>query len=241
MEKYYRDLMTQDDLVNFNVTCDMTDLFISAERELFKETGDLVIHYRQQIQDYISKYPEFKSSLEPLPLNLHTSAPSIITDMIKVSKKAGVGPMAAVAGAIAEYVGKSLLEYSSNVIVENGGDIFLKTTKDRIVGIYAGDSIYTGKIGVKIKATQTPCGICTSSGTVGHSLSFGKADAVIIFSGSAILADAIATATCNKVKEKDDIKNVLEFVKGFKDIFGVAIIYGEEFGMWGEIEIVNFN
>ena len=98
--------------------------------------------------------------------------------------------MASVAGAIAELVGRELSNFSDDIIIENGGDIFIKTTRPRIIAIYASDSPLSGKIGIEIDAGETPCGICTSSGSVGHSLSFGKADAVTIIAPSAALADA---------------------------------------------------
>ena len=120
--------------------------------------------------------------------------------------------MAAVAGAISEFAGKGLLEYTSQVILENGGDIFIKTDKERKIGIYAGDSVLSGKVALRIIPEATPAGISTSSGTVGHSLSFGRADAVTVVSSDAALADACATAACNKVKTEADIKAALDFV-----------------------------
>ncbi len=123
--------------------------------------------------------------------------------MAAAAQTAGVGPMAAVAGAIAECVGRELLEFSPEVIVENGGDIFLKVSHRRTVGIFAGDSPLTGRIGIQIEARDTPLGVCTSSGTVGHSLSFGRADAVVVLAPAAALADAAATAIGNRVSRKE--------------------------------------
>ncbi len=128
----------------------------------------------------------------------------IVKTMAEAAEKAGVGPMAAVAGAIAEYVGRELLPFSREVIVENGGDIFLKTQKTRSIGIYAGESSpFTGKLALRIEPKDTPLGICTSAGTVGHSLSFGKCDAAILVSPSASLADAAATAVGNLIQSAD--------------------------------------
>jgi len=157
--------------------------------------------------------------------------------MVEAGKKAGVGPMASVAGAIAEFVGRELLAFSPEIIVENGGDIYLKSLTDRIVGVYAGKSPFTGKIGLEIKAKDTPLGICTSSGTVGHSLSFGKADAVIVLSKSTILADAAATAIGNRVSESDDITGAIEFAEGIKGLKGLVIIKDDNIGLWGKVKI----
>jgi hypothetical protein len=145
--------------------------------------------------------------------------------------------MAAVAGAIAQYVGADLLKLSPELIVENGGDIFLKSKGERVVAIYAGGSPLSGKIGIRIKGAATPLGVCTSSGTVGHSLSFGRADAVVAVAKSAILADAAATAVGNRVKTVADITAGLEYAKGIDGLLGAVIILGEKFGAWGDVEI----
>ena len=145
--------------------------------------------------------------------------------------------MATVAGAIAQYVARDLLPESSEIIVENGGDIFLKALSKKHVAIYAGDSILNGKIALEIQPDETPLGICTSSGTVGHSLSFGKADAVVIYSDSAILADAVATATCNLLKSHSDIEEGIGFARSINGVRGIAIIFGDKLGIWGGIKI----
>jgi len=145
--------------------------------------------------------------------------------------------MAAVAGAIAEFVGSELLAFSPEVIVENGGDIYLRSLRKRVIGIYAGKSPLTGKIGLEINGADTPLGICTSSGTIGHSLSYGKADAVIALSKSAILADAAATAIGNLIKELADISSGIELAKSIEGLKGVIIIIGSNMGLWGEVKI----
>jgi ApbE superfamily uncharacterized protein (UPF0280 family) len=158
--------------------------------------------------------------------------------MARASQLAGVGPMAAVAGAIAEAVGRDLLAFSPEVIVENGGDIFLKISEKRLVGIYAGQSSFTKKIALEIMPRETPLGIGTSSGTVGHSLSLGSADAVIGLSSSAALADAAATAIGNMVNTTDDIPKAIEQAGNIEGLRGVIIIIGEQMGVWGGVRIV---
>jgi len=121
--------------------------------------------------------------------------------------------------------------------VENGGDIYLKTLEKRVVGIYAGQSPLTGKIGLEINGEDTPLGICTSSGTVGHSLSYGKADAVVVLSQSATLADAAATAIGNLIKQSSDIPSGIEFARGTEGLKGLLIIKDDKVGLWGEVKI----
>jgi hypothetical protein len=173
------------------------------------------------------------------PLAVEDNAPAIVKEMAEAAAKVGVGPMAAVAGAIAERVGKELLPMSAEVIVENGGDIFLKISKERRIGIFAGKSVLTQKVAFVVQPGETPLGVCTSSGTVGHSLSFGKADAVVVFSPSTSLADAAATAICNIVQTASDIPQAIEFAQGVKGLKGVAIIKGDKIGLWGQIKLAS--
>jgi ApbE superfamily uncharacterized protein (UPF0280 family) len=158
--------------------------------------------------------------------------------MMKVSQVAGVGPMAAVAGALAEYVGQDLLKLTPNVIVENGGDIFLKSKDEINIGIFAGDSSFSEKLALKIRPEEMPIGICTSSATVGPSLSFGIADAVCVKSKSAAMADAAATMIGNLVKTKKDIKKAISGGSQIKDVLGILIIVENEMGLWGEMELL---
>ncbi len=148
--------------------------------------------------------------------------------------------MAAVAGAVAEYVGRELLPFSREVIVENGGDIFLKTQKTRSIGIYAGESSpFTGKLALRVDPKETPLGICTSAGTVGHSFSLGKCDAAIVVSPSAILADAAATAVANLIHSAGDIQKGIDFARGVEGIKGVVIVKDDRIGVWGNIRLAD--
>ncbi len=231
--RFYRDWVASD-LLSFTVHDRETDILISAEKNLKGEAEKLIHRYRNNIIDYIKRNPKFETSLKPLPPD--DNAAEIIKAMLKAGALAGVGPMATVAGAIREFVGKDLLRFTNQVILENGGDIFIKTDKERKIGIYAGTSSLSKKIAIKIKP-GLPCGICTSSGTVGHSLSFGKADAVILVARDAIIADAAATATCNRVKTGGDIKAALNFAKNIEGVIGAMVIYRERIGSIGDIEI----
>ena len=234
-ERFYRGWSKDSDLIAQEVIIKETDLFIFAEKDIKSIAEEIVKKYRVQIEDYIKHRPEFMTSLEPIMDD--ASAAEIIKEMIRTTGLAGVGPMASVAGAIAEFTGKELLAHSKQIIIENGGDIFIKSDKVRTVAVYAGDSPIAKKIFIKIKPEDTPVGICTSSGTVGHSLSFGKADACVIMAKSAILADAVATAACNRIKEKKDIAPGLEFAISIKGVKGAAAILGKYFGSIGDIEL----
>ena len=234
-KRTYRNLVKTEDLVRFEVIVKETDLLVRADRDLSKETRESVLKYRHQLETYIAMNPEFQKSLVPFPDDPY--APEIVKEMIRTSQLAHVGPMAAVAGAIAESVSKDLLKLSKEVIVENGGDIYLAISKERTIGIYAADSPLSLKIGIVISPEETPLGVCTSSGTVGPSLSFGKADAVCILSKSAALADAAATAVGNVVKEKKDIELGLQAGKEIVGVQGILVIVHEKMGVWGKIKL----
>ena len=195
----YRHWVKDKGLVAFNVTVKETDLYISARSDLKRQAHKLVLKYRHMLGEYIEGHPSFLTSLEPVAVD--DDAPPLAAGMAEAAGKAGVGPMAAVAGAIAEYVGSGLLALSPEVIVENGGDIYLKSLSKRLIGIYAGKSPLTGRVGLEIEGKDTPLGVCTSSGTVGHSLSLGQADAVIALAPSTALADAAATAIGNRIHQ----------------------------------------
>jgi hypothetical protein len=235
--RYYRDWSKDRDLVSFNVVVKETDLYIRARRHLKDKAFEIVQRQRSLLENYISRHPGFMTALEPFPVV--DDAPAIARAMAEAAEKVKVGPMAAVAGAFAEFVGRDLLKYSAEVIVENGGDIFLKTTKSRLVGIYAGEeSPLTGKVALKIEPADTPLGVCTSSGTVGHSLSFGKSDAVVVLSSSTALADAAATAIGNIVQEETDIQKALDFAKNVTGLKGAAVIINDKMGVWGKINLI---
>ncbi len=231
----YRHWITGKDLISFNVVVKETDLYIRASSNLKRKAHKLVLKYRDILERYIERHPSFVTSLEPLPVS--DDAPHIVKSMSEAAARVGIGPMASVAGAIAEFVGNELLAFSPEIIIENGGDIYLKSRGKRIVGIYAGKSPLTGKIGLEIKGQDTPLGICTSSGTVGHSLSQGKADAIIVLSKSATLADAAATAIGNLIVQPSDIPGGIEFAKGIDGLKGVIIIKDDKVGLWGKVKI----
>ncbi len=231
----YRHWIESKDLVAFNVTEKETDLYIRARADLHRKARRIMLKYRFQLEGYIKTNPAFLKSLEPLPVP--ERAPEIVREMAQAGQDAGVGPMAAVAGAIAECVGRELLTFSPELIIENGGDIFIKVMKNRVIGIYAGDSPLTGKLGLEINAGDTPLGVCTSSGTVGHSLSHGKADAAIILAESTALADAAATAIGNRVNQAEDIDKAIDFGQGIPGLKGFVIIIGDKVGAWGDVKL----
>ena len=236
MERTYRQRVKAADLVSFHVVIKETDLWVTADRNLERETSDLVYDCRLKLEEYIHSHETFLTTLEPYPED--PFAPVMIRTMIEMTRPAGVGPMASVAGAIAQFVGEGLLRTTDQVIVENGGDIFLKTGRPATVSIYAGESIFSDKIGLKIPTYQMPVGICSSSATIGHSLSLGSADLVCAVARSAVLADGVATALCNRVKNKKDLAEIPRWAGQFEGILGGLAIMGDSMLPWGDIELI---
>ena len=235
-ERFYRNTFKGMNLTFFNVCILETDLCIGACSDLYEQAYSIAAKYRLQVETYIKDHPDFLTSLspiEPVP-----DAPYIITAMCAAACKAGVGPMAAVAGALSEMTGRELLRFSDEVIVENGGDIFISTKTVRKVGIFAGKSPLSEKLVLEIMPEKSPLGLCTSSGTVGHSLSFGKADAALVVSADTLLADAVATALGNRVKSPEDIEAALEFASAIEGVEGALVIIGDRLGAWGDIKLV---
>ena len=235
-ERTYRSLINKDNLTSYNVKIAESDLLISSDTNLSNEALKSLARHRHSVETYIKSHPEILSSLLPIPED--DLAPPIVRDMLAKSKICGVGPMAGIAGAVSEYVGNDLLNLTKNIIIENGGDIFIKSQKKLITSVYAGESPLSYNVNFIVKPEATPLGICTSSSTVGPSLSFGRADAVCVISKSATLADAAASAIGNKVRSKNDIKPALDFGIKIKGVIGIIIVIGKELGVVGDVEFI---
>lgn len=232
----YRNTMGRPDLSHFRVSMGETDLHIQAEKDLSEAATGAVAAARNALSSYISRHPDFATTLSPWPEDPH--APAMIREMIAAGNAAGVGPMAAVAGAVAQSTGKVLFQYTKEVFIENGGDLFVRTHAPVTIGLYAGDSPFTGKIGIRMETGPSGTGICTSSGAMGHSISFGRADAAVVVADCAAMADAFATAMANRIQSPHDVDRVLEEGREHREIRGMVLVKGDRFGAFGEIEIV---
>ena len=222
-------------LVCWNTAYKQTELFICANEAFEDVSQAAVVALRTLLDEYIDRHTEFASSF--IPLQPLADAPPVAAHMCRAAQAAGVGPMAAVAGAFAAHVGNELLKTTGQVIVENGGDVFMKTDVLRTVAVYAGDSPISMKIGIVIDAIQKPVAICTSSGRIGHSKSFGKADAAVVLSADACLADACATRLGNDIKSESDIQPALDAIVGIGGVIGAVAVMGDVCGAVGNIEL----
>lgn len=213
----------------------------------FKSAKSAVMNSRILLEQYILKYPTFVTTLEPVEVDLN--APEFIRDMMSAGIVAGVGPMAAVAGGLSEIATRAMVVQKAKLaLAENGGDISVKGSIPVTIGVDAGESSIAKNLAFKIKANDLPLGICTSGGSMGHSLSLGVADAVVVFSASAFLSDAAATSIANYVKSNDpegSIQNALERAEYIDGVRGCMIVSGELVGITGKIpetvEVIDAN
>jgi ApbE superfamily uncharacterized protein (UPF0280 family) len=231
----YRTRMARGGLVGFQVMVKETDLWVMAARDLTGPVREAVLKERAQLEAYIAAHPEFLTTLAPWPPD--PFAPLVVREMIQGASLTGVGPMAAVAGALAARVGEALAPFSPEVIVENGGDLYLRILSPATVALSAGKSPLSHRVGLKIDPELSPLGVCTSSGTVGHSLSFGRADAACVVARNAALADAAATALGNLVQNAGDISAALQWAAGLPEILGAVVIVGDKLGVRGQVEL----
>jgi len=231
----YRRWVQGRDLTGYTIVVKESDLYIRTCTDLSEKACQLVKKFRNDLEEYISGHPFFAAALEPF--DVEPDAPLIVREMARVARIATVGPMAAVAGTLAQLVGEELAGLSPEVIIENGGDNYIKSSHDRIVAIYAGNSPLSGRVGLEIRAEDTPLGVCTSSGTVGPSISFGKADAAVVIAPSAALADAAATAVGNAVVTIEDIPHALEVAQSIEGLTGAIVIKGAQIGAWGKLQL----
>jgi len=229
------------DLKAFTVTVKETNLFIQAEEDLTRQATDAVLSIRGNIESYIESRPEFAASLNPIGADPY--APAVVKEMIEDSRRAGTGPMAAVAGSIAEFVARTLSDRGDGkrgeVIVENGGDVFMVTGGERVVGLYGSD-ILLG-LGIKIPAADSGragVGISSSSALLGESLSLGRCELATVVAKRGALSDATATALGNMVKSERDIERSLEEILYIPDVVGGVVVIDGRMGIKGDIELV---
>ncbi len=233
-KRFYR-TFAPEGLSPYRACVDTTDLYILSDQNCHDQALEKIKSLRHEIESHIKKYPEFQTALTPVAET--DDCTEVIRNMIESSAAAGTGPMASVAGAIAQSVGIHLLKYNKEIIVENGGDIWLKTDRNMNVSVYTNNIYFRDRIAIKVYSEHTPCGICTSSSKLGHSLSFGNADSVTVVSESAALADSAATEICNRIKKENHLMDALEFGMTISGVNGILALYHDKMAAIGNIEL----
>ncbi len=235
VERFYRHWVGRDDLCRFEIVIGESDLLILCDHEAAEPARLALARARNRLTDYLAGHPEFVTSLVPVAVD--DDAPEIVQTMAAAAERFEVGPMAAVAGAIAERVGRDLIGSATTVIVENGGDVFAIAPTPIRFALYAGAGSPFSGLGFEITPTGG-VGVCASSGKVGPSLSFGSADAVVAIAADTAAADAAATAFANRVHGPDDIDRVLREAATRPGLLGLIACAGDRLGVWGQLELV---
>jgi len=207
---------------------------IADREEGIRAAKDSIKRHRRRLEAYIKTNPKFLHSLESVPAS---SKPLVAKLMAEAAEKANVGPMAAVAGVLADLAMKDMLRAGCKVaVVENGGEISAMSNVPIDVAVAAGDAPLSKRFGFRL--TEFPIGVATSSGRFSHALSFGDAEAATVFCKNAGLADAAATAVCNVVKGEDcqaAIQAGINKALSVQGVKGVLIIYKGSTGTAGKI------
>ncbi|MHC1586051.1 MAG: UPF0280 family protein, partial [Candidatus Hecatellaceae archaeon] len=211
-------------------------LLASDKAEAVAQALTAFTYHRALLEAYVKRKPEFRFSLEPVEVESY--APEAARLAAEAALKAGVGPMAAVPGALAQLALKAMQDCGARTgLVENGGEIALFSDRPLTIAVYAGKSPISGKIGLAVQPEETPLGVATSSATVGHAINFGEADAAVAVADTASLADAAAKAACNAVVglPEEGIKNGLRKALEIPGVRGALIIYGRLLGAAGRL------
>ena len=209
--------------VVFRICCEKFDA-VTAE----------IVRRRRILEEYIKCHDDFRHSFEPV--DLHTNAPQVAQRMARAAGLVGVGPMAAVAGAMAQCAAEAGLQAGApEAIVENGGDIYLSAAEPVIIALVTGTPELANRLGFSLQPEDTPISICSSSGKMGHSKSLGRCDLAAVVATDAALADAAATQAANLVNTIEDVDPALERITSIEGIDGVMIVKNDRVGLAGNL------
>jgi len=227
--------MRKDKLLKQRFHLEESDCTIISDKPIGIEKAKAAIrHHRKLLEQYVKTHSVFLHSLEPVPAD---AGPKVAQLMAESADKADVGPMAAVAGVLADLAVTEMKEAGCSVaVVENGGEVAADSDRSIDIALAAGNAPLSREMGFRLK--QFPMGVATSSGLFTHALSFGEAEAVTVFAVNAGLADAAATAVANLIKG-DDVRGVIkqgiERALSIEGVEGVFILYRGVVGKAGQV------
>lgn len=226
------------DEARFQVVVGETDLWVAAKEDLSREIAVFAAGLRGEIQAYMALAPEFRTSF--VPIDVLPEAPEVVKRMAAGARLAGVGPFAAVAGTIAQMIAEHFKARSPEMLVENGGDIYIQGRRERVVGLLP-DVNNEAMLGLRLAGSALPLAVCSSSASIGHSLSFGRGELATTIAPDGAFADAAATALCNMLQTPDDVPLAVNQAKTWAryGLKGVFVQCGESLGMWGDFELVS--
>jgi len=208
---------------NFRICCEQYDAAIAA-----------IVRQRELLEAYVSEHTDFLTSL--VPVSARANAPVAACRMAEAARRVGVGPMAAVAGAMAQLaVEAGIAAGAPEAIVENGGDIFMVLTQPAVIGLYAGDGPLGDSVALAVTPEDTPVAICSSSSRMGRSMSLGNCDLATVVARDGALADAAATQAANLVASEGDVQAALERIGAIEGVQGVLLVKGDHVGLVGRL------
>lgn len=231
----YRNKISAEGRYSFRLDYKYSGLYIMCDRDISSGLKEPVLNFYRDIETAIVGETNFEKSL--VPLKAGKDSPRTIKEMCSAGEVFSVGPMASIAGALCDHLAKSLTDRCSFLMIENGGDVYIKSNGPLEVGIFTKNAYFKDKLTLLIEAEQTPCGICSSSGSFGHSLSLGKSDLVTVLSRTATIADAAATAIANTINSEEDIDKAIARFKEYREVEGLIIIRNKRIGLWGKLQL----
>jgi len=202
--------------------------------DAFEAVTEEIVRQRRVLEDYILRHAAFGASFEPV--ELLPDAPEVAQRMARAAWSVGVGPMAAVAGAMAELaVDAALKAGAAEAIVDNGGDIFVQATSPVVIALHTGTAKLAGRLAFSLRPEDTPISVCSSSGKMGHSTSLGQCDLATVVARDGALADAAATQAGNLVRTVDDVDAALARIMAIDGIDGLVIVKDDRVGLAGHL------
>ena len=234
----YRNKISAEGRYSFRLDYKYSGLYIICDRDISGELEEPVLSFYRDIETVIAGQTDFEKSLAPIEAG--KDLPRIIKEMCGAGEVFSVGPMASIAGALCDHLAKTLKDRCSFLMIENGGDVYIKSGDPLEVGIFTKNIYFKDKLILLIEAGQTPCGICSSSGSFGHSLSLGKSDLVTVLSRTATIADAAATSIANTINSEKDIDTAIARFSQYREVEGLIIIKNKRIGLWGKLQLSTF-
>ena len=231
----YRKNISAAGKYSFRLRYKYTDIYIISDRDISGKIGEPVIKFYSQLEEVISSDKRFGESLAPLTIK--KDYPPSAKEMCLASSIFGVGPMASVAGAVCDSIASGIKDDCGFLMIENGGDVYIKSSQDIKAGLFTGSRHFPQNLNINISSKALPCGLCSSSGIMGHSLSLGKSDLVTVMSGTAAAADAAATAIANTISSKTDVDRAVEKYKKYEQIRGLIIMKDDRLAIWGDLQL----
>ncbi|MCW4050940.1 MAG: UPF0280 family protein [Candidatus Bathyarchaeota archaeon] len=213
-------------------------IIISDSKAAIQAALESLQRHRLELENFCETHPTFQYTLEPLEIK---EGPESARLMAEAGSIAGVGPMAAVAGVLADLAVRDMIEAGAKVAgIENGGEAYFVLNRPLTVSLQAGDTPLSRRVGFRLE--KFPVGVATSSGRYSHALSLGDTDAVTVFASTSGLADAVATSVGNMIKDQkgDTVQRGVEHGLSIPGVHGVMIVIDEKVGIGGDVpRIIN--